>query len=151
MNKYAIIFMAALPLLVAGIAYTADGTDEPEDQVDDRWYTQSQLSIGQDVFKNNCAVCHGDEGQGITENWTEPLADGSYPAPPLNGSAHTWHHPMSQLLGTINRGGIPLGGKMPAFASKLSNDEKTAVLAYVHSLWPDDIYEGWIERGGLEN
>ncbi len=116
-----------------------------------KWYTASQLELGKELFAENCAVCHGAEGQGLAADWKKPLADGSYPPPPLNGSAHTWHHPISTLLRTIDQGGIPLGGKMPAFGDKLSGDEKTALIARIHDWWPDEIYKGWVERGGLEN
>ena len=143
--------ISIVALVTLGVIYASDGTDEPEDQVDDRWYTESQLATGKRVFDNNCAVCHGAQGQGLAEDWKKPLADGSYPPPPLNGTAHTWHHPISQLLRTINEGGVPLGGKMPAFGAQLSNQEKTAVIAYFQNWWPDDIYEAWLQRGGLDN
>ena len=55
---------------------------------------------------------------------------------------------MKTLLGTVNRGGIPLGGTMPAFKDALTEDEKKAVLAYIQSLWPKDIYDAWKERNG---
>lgn len=116
-----------------------------------KWYSQSQLELGKKVFSRTCASCHGDQGQGLAEDWRKPLDDGSYPPPPLNGSAHTWHHPMSILIRTINQGGIPLGGKMPAFGDTLSDVEKTAVIAYFQDWWPEEIYQGWIERGGLNH
>ena len=106
--------------------YSADGTDEPEDLVDDRWYTQTQLKLGKRVFERNCMVCHGYSGEGIADDWKKPLADGSYPPPPLNGTAHTWHHVRSALLRTINKGGKEWGGQMPAFADKMSEAEKLA-------------------------
>jgi mono/diheme cytochrome c family protein len=77
------------------------------------------------------------------------LSDGSFPPPPLNGTAHTWHHPISLLLHTINNGGKALGGQIPAFGGKLSDAEKTAVIAYFQNRWPDEIYDAWIRRGGL--
>ena len=71
------------------------------------------------------------------------LDDGSYPPPPLNGTAHAWHHSIEVLLTVINQGGIPNGGKMPAFKNKLSQDQKIAVVAYFQSFWPEDIYNKW--------
>jgi hypothetical protein len=38
---------------------------------------------------------------------------------------------------------------MPAFAGKLSDAEKIAVIAYIQNWCPDKIYSAWIERGGL--
>ena len=126
-----------------------NAASEADDQVAGRWYTESYVRIGQRVYEQNCQACHGNQGQGLTDNWKKTLADGSYPPPPLNGTAHTWHHPMSILLRTIKKGGKDLGGKMPAFADKLSNAEKIAVVAYFQSWWSDDIYAAWEQRGGL--
>ena len=83
-----------------------------------------------------------------TGDWREKLADGSYPSPPLNGTAHTWHHSPKQLLWTINNGGTLIGGKMPAFKDILKEEEKTAVLDYLFSLWSDKIKKLYNERFG---
>ena len=108
----------------------------------------AEVMRGRTVFKNNCQVCHGEKGAGLVKNWREPQADGKYPAPPLNGTAHTWHHPESLLLSTINNGGAPVGGSMPAFKDKLSEKDKRAVLSYIQSLWPEKTYKMWLERNG---
>ena len=100
------------------------------------------------VFETNCQECHGVNAAGVVKDWQKPGADGKYPAPPLNGSAHAWHHDMKTLLSTIDRGGIPLGGTMPAFKDTLTDEQKAAVLAYIQSLWPEDIYKAWKERNG---
>ncbi len=115
-----------------------------------RWFTTAQKMRGKQVFKDNCAVCHGDQGQGLAVNWKQADPDGKYPAPPLNGTAHAWHHPKALLLNTVNNGGIALGGTMPAFKDKLSDKEKEAVIAYVTSLWPDKIYAMWAERNKVK-
>ena len=110
----------------------------------ERIYSTQQVELGKTTFQTHCQSCHGLEGIGEVKEWQKSRADGTFPAPPLNGTAHTWHHNLRVLLGTINRGGIPLGGRMPSFKSILSDDEKFAVLAYVQSLWPDEIYEVWL-------
>jgi cytochrome c len=122
-----------------------------EEPLPGKWYSASQLELGKKVFKENCMVCHGEQGQGLADDWRKPLADGSYPPPPLNGTAHTWHHRMSTLMSTIIDGGVPIGGKMPAFGDRLSAEEKTAVIARFQDWWPEEIYKGWIERGGLNH
>ena len=114
-----------------------------------RWYSTAQVMRGKKIFKDNCASCHGDKAQGLVSDWKKSLPDGSFPAPPLNGTAHAWHHSKGLLLRTVNNGGIPLGGTMPAFKEKLSEKEKDAVLAHVMSLWPDQIYETWAKRNKL--
>lgn len=113
-----------------------------------RGNSAEQVAEGQAVFENNCLVCHGQNGVGETEAWQVAREDGTFPAPPLNGTAHTWHHNAKVLLGTIDRGGIPLGGRMPPFKDVLSDDEKIAVLAYIKSLWPDEVYQIWLKNNG---
>ena len=108
----------------------------------------AQIATGKQVFVTNCQECHGIEAAGVVKDWQKPGADGVYPAPPLNGTAHAWHHDMNTLLTTIDRGGIPLGGTMPSFKETLSDEEKNAVLAYIQSLWPNDIYAAWKQRNG---
>ena len=114
-----------------------------------RWYTQSQLDMGQAVYTQHCQVCHGTNGEG-TPQWREKLSDGSYPPPPLNGTAHTWHHSLRVLMRTLENGGKPLGGSMPGFKDTLSSKEQLAVIAYVQQFWTDEIYETWLQRGGLK-
>ncbi len=97
------------------------------------------VQLGKKVFKNNCVICHGSVGQGLVKNWKKPLSNGKYPPPPLNGSAHTWHHSPKTLLRTINEGGAKFGGAMPGFSNKLDNKEGQALVYYLYSLWPKDI------------
>ena len=136
----------ALSLFLVSCDNNKQKTSNSGKKIEGRWYTNTQLIQGKKVFKNNCAVCHGDKGQSLVEDWKKELPDGQYPAPPLNGTAHTWHHGKEQLLRTINTGGIPIGGTMPAFKDKLTAKEKEAVMAYFMSLWPDRIYEAWKQR-----
>jgi len=118
--------------------------------VEERWYNQAQVDQGQGVFAQNCAVCHGQRAEGLAEDWRQRLPDGSFPPPPLNGSAHAWHHPLFQLLQTIEAGGIPYGGNMPPFADVLGDDDKLAAVAYFQSFWSEEIYLSWLDRGGLD-
>lgn len=110
-----------------------------------RWYSEQQVLLGKSVYDANCISCHNPNARG-TFKWKQPLEDGSYPPPPLNGSAHAWHHPLSVLLKTINDGGIQMGGKMPPFRDVLKDNEKVAVIAYFQSYWNDDIYSRWLQR-----
>ncbi len=110
-----------------------------------RWYNQEQVASGNLLFQTNCASCHMPDASG-TPDWKKPGADGKYPPPPLNGAAHTWHHPLSVLRRTVQRGGIPLGGTMPEFASKLNDQQIDDILAWVQTHWSDEIYRVWHER-----
>jgi len=103
-------------------------------------------SLGQRTFKENCAVCHGKAGQGLVRDWKKSQANGQFPAPPLNGTAHAWHHSPKILLATINNGGAKLGGWMPGFKNKLSEDEKQGLLDYIYSLWSSKIQQKYDKR-----
>jgi len=100
---------------------------------------ESNIALGESVFNKNCVSCHGSKGVGLAKNWKVKDENGNYPAPPLNGTAHTWHHSPSDLLYTINKGGGDMGGQMPAFEGRLNEDEKQALIDYIYSLWPSEI------------
>ncbi|MEX2468945.1 MAG: cytochrome c [Pseudohongiellaceae bacterium] len=115
-----------------------------------RWYSAAQMEQGAQVFAQNCAVCHGERAQGLSDDWRQRLDDGSLPPPPLNGSAHAWHHPLPVLLQVINQGGAEFGGKMPGFAELLSEQERLAAIAYFQSFWSEEIYAQWQQMGGTD-
>ena len=123
-------------------------SESEQQQVTGRWYSESQLTTGSLVFSQNCAQCHGAQAEGTVSDWKQRLDDGSLPPPPLNGSAHAWHHPQSVLLQVIDSGGAPFGGNMPAFADQLDESEKLAVIAYFQSFWSDEVYAQWTQMGG---
>ena len=109
-----------------------------------RWYTQQQVINGEKTFGQICAACHKKDASG-TKNWQESN-NGVFPPPPLNGQAHTWHHPLAQLHSTIKDGTSSLGGNMPAWG-KILNDEKILeTIAFFQSKWSEEIYETWLTR-----
>jgi mono/diheme cytochrome c family protein len=114
-----------------------------------RWYTPEQVSMGTPLYASHCAGCHGVNGEGAPNSHT-PLQNGSYPPQPLNGSGHSWHHSLSNLEETIEKGGRHSGATMPGFAELLNQRERTAVIAAFQSFWDDRTYEEWLERGGLD-
>ena len=138
----------ALPVFIfSGCAGSEKEKAEPK-IVDDsfknkRWYTEHQYSQGKVIFSEHCAACHGNSGQGLEEEWKKPNHYGTFPPPWLNGTAHTWHHPMETLVQTINNGGALYGGNMPAFREVLSEEEKIAVIAYIQKLWDQKTYDRW--------
>lgn len=110
-----------------------------------RWYTPQQVDTGKQVFLQNCAVCHGPEAA-ATPNWKQTDANGKYPPPPLDGSAHAWHHDLPLLRRTVREGGAKLGGLMPPFDQILSAQQIDATIAYFQSKWSDEIYRKWAGR-----
>jgi len=107
-----------------------------------RQLSPEQLARGAVLYKDNCASCHGDEGQGAA-NWQKRDKDGKFPPPPLNGLGHTWHHPTAALKYTINHGTGKLGGNMPAFRGKLTDQQIDDILVFIQEKWPMPIYEAW--------
>ena len=107
---------------------------------------ETGAELGRTLFDKNCIGCHGVGGKGIADDWRKSGSDGKFPAPPLNGTAHAWHHPPKQLLQSINDGGTKIGGQMPAFRDEFNEDEKQALLDYIYSLWPQGIKDKYDSR-----
>jgi len=112
-----------------------------------RWYSPEQVDRGAAVFTQHCAECHGANAE-AKPNWRDTTPEGKYPPPPLNGTAHAWHHPLDVLRRQIRFGGVPLGGTMPPFKDKLSSADIDAAIAFFQSKWTDEIYAAWKDRGG---
>ena len=131
-----------LKLLIPALLIGAGLTQSVAAASATRWYSLQQLEQGRTLFLQHCAVCHGPRAEG-TSNWQQPDANGHYPPPPLNGSAHAWHHDLPLLQRTIREGGQKLGGQMPPFAQLLDAPQIDSVIAYFQSQWPDEVYQKW--------
>lgn len=121
-------------LLVPGLSFAAA-----------RWYSDDQVTRGAGLYASHCAECHKTNAEG-TENWRNKDSNGKYPPPPLNGTAHAWHHSIKVLANTIRDGGIKLGGVMPAFKDKIDARQTLDVIAFFQSKWDDKVYSAWLER-----
>ena len=140
------ILVTLLVFLIAGCNGKSNNSTAglPVPHAPARHYDAQQLALGEKVYQTNCAKCHGDRAQGAP-NWTRRGADGLYPAPPLKGTGHAWHHSTMVLSDTI-RNGSPKGeGNMPAWRGKLSEQEITAVILWFQSKWPQLLYDAWYE------
>lgn len=121
----------------------ACGSGEPNvATVPGRWYAAAQVDTGRALYVYHCAVCHGADGS-ATADWRTPGPDGHYPPPPLNGSAHTWHHPLEVLDKSIKNGGSEFGGVMPSFGASVNKNQRQAIIAFIQNWWPDEIYAKW--------
>jgi len=134
------IYRSLLTLLVAGMSLTTMAAQVPR-----RWFGDDQVRAGAALFQRHCAECHGSEAQG-DPNWTRIGADGKYPPPPLNGTAHSWHHPLAVLRQTVRDGGATVGGRMPPFRDKLNADQIDSLIAFFQAKWPDQVYASWLSR-----
>jgi len=134
------------PILVAFFTVLVSTTNFGAFGAENRGYDAALLEQGNTVFQKNCATCHGDNAQGTVSNWQQRDENGKLPPPPLNGTAHTWHHPIGGLAHTIKKGTLSMGGSMPAWEDKLSDEEVFSVIVWLTSLWPDEIYKAWLQR-----
>ncbi len=109
-----------------------------------RLHDATRLAQGKALYEQYCVTCHGQQAVG-TPDWRQRDGTGRYPPPPLNGTAHAWHHPRAQLQDIIKQGG-PLGkSNMPAFQNQLSDAQIDAIIVWLQSLWSGDIYQAWYD------
>lgn len=97
-------------VLAVGIGLAACGADEGAGRGD----ASGDLAVGERVYADNCATCHGDDGEGGT-------------GPRLGGGAVVDSYPDADDHRAIVADGL---GSMPAWKGTLSDDEIDAVVAY---------------------
>lgn len=126
----------------------SEPADEPKQELQDmviRKLDSEKVRRGKTVYQTNCAICHGQNGESKPD-WRKQGADGKYPPPPLNGSAHTWHHSTDTLSKVIREGSPPGIGGMPAWGDKLTDEEIDDVIVWITSIWSDEIYNIWYKE-----
>jgi len=104
-------------------------------------FDSEQIVQGQQLYAQNCASCHGVNGEGQFPD--SPLSmdrAGRFGAPPHNANGHTSHHPDDWLIRYIREGGVSLDNPelyypMPAFGDQLSAEQISLILAYIKTLW----------------
>lgn len=107
-----------------GIAEPYEGMESPlaEGDVD--------LGRAQSLYQDNCADCHGVQGQG-----DGPGGAGLDPAPTdIARFAKMKMAKDDYLYWTIAEGGVPLASDMPAFKNVLSSDEIWQIVGYLRQL-----------------
>jgi len=138
MNKSSLPLTATVGLAMALVLGLASADSH-------RNYKARDLTEGKRLFQANCAACHGDMAQGIVVDWRKRDATGNLPPPPLNGTAHAWHHTVPVLYKTIRDGTQQLGGAMPPMGNTLDREQILLVISWITSLWPDEIYANWLK------
>lgn len=103
------------------------------------------IDAGRSLYANNCASCHGVNLEG-QPNWQSQNAEGMLPAPPHDGTGHTWHHDDELLFDYTKLGGSAaleirgvagFNSGMPAFSETLTDGEIWDILAYIRSTWSE--------------
>ncbi|MBC8319074.1 MAG: cytochrome c [Desulfobulbaceae bacterium] len=108
----------------------------------------SEITKGEKVYQEYCNDCHGIKG--IGEDPKNPNggfnSENEFVAPALNGTAHTWHHHPVFLFEQIKNRKVNKSSPMPPFSDILNDEEIHAVIAYIKSLWPENIRKSYDER-----
>lgn len=76
------------------------------------------ISLGEDIYMANCAVCHGRTGTGLM-------------GPALAGSSLVTMDDPTGVILQVYHG----GGAMPAFGDSLSTEEIAAVVSFIRNSW----------------
>ncbi|MGJ8569931.1 MAG: cytochrome-c oxidase, cbb3-type subunit III [Hoeflea sp.] len=82
---------------------------------------QAMVEPGQVIFAENCAACHGDNAEGITDFGAPRLSDGIW----LKGSTE------AQIASQIRN---PKHGAMPAWVDRLGEPTIKQLAVFVHTL-----------------
>ena len=101
------------------------------------------VAQGAQIYMRECASCHGRNLEGQPD-WRTRRSDGLLPAPPHDGTGHTWHHPDGLLIRLTKEGPAAIvngdyQSAMPGYGGVLSDSEIVAVLSFIKSTWPDEI------------
>ena len=113
--------------------------------VADHNWDHRDIVAGQSLYADNCASCHGTNLEG-QPNWQSANADGVLPAPPHDGTGHTWHHGDELLFDYTKFGGAAaleamgvtgFNSGMPAFNATITDEGIWDILAYIRSTWSE--------------
>ena len=122
--------LVGLPLLLAACGRGAQGPPELDAEM---------VALGREVYRANCASCHGPEGEGAPD-WRTPNESGELPAPPHDSTGHTWKHSDAMLYEIVREGWRDPFNRtarltMPAFDQQLSPRQIRAVITYMKTMW----------------
>ncbi len=150
MSKFSLLPAFSPSLIITGLALLLTACQQGENSGAAK-VNPYGLMEGEAIYKAECASCHGKNLEGEA-NWNIRKADGKLPAPPHDANGHTWHHPFEQLFAITKFGMVPPNAPegyvsdMPAYKTKLTDQQIRNVLHYIESRWSDDIHKLRAER-----
>ncbi len=142
--KRSYFVLGSIALVALGLAYLVTlPTETAEASITLKPNEPAVVSLGKQVYAQNCASCHGVALEGQT-NWRQRDNDGYMPAPPHGETGHTWHHPDTYLFLMTKYGIEKMIGKtypnnMPAYEDELSDEEIIAALSFIKSTWSNTV------------
>ncbi|RYH07173.1 cytochrome c [Tropicimonas sp. IMCC6043] len=103
--------------------------------------TPAQIESGEALYAENCASCHGENREGQPD-WRRRLETGRMPAPPQDGTGHSFTHTDADLFAMTKFGIIAVvpgyESDMPAFEGVLSDPEIAHILSFLKAGWPKE-------------
>jgi mono/diheme cytochrome c family protein len=108
------------------VAYLQQGTPDTPPQIPEAMNAASP-ALGKQVYEQDCARCHGENGEGVSNNF-----------PNLAGNESVWDGPPDDVISMVLGGyqSWHTGGSfMPEFNQALSDQQIAAVTNYVRTAW----------------
>lgn len=93
-----------------------------------------QVVKGEKLYGTYCISCHGNKGVGENPKDIYATDEYGFVAPPLDESAHAWHHTDEGLVMMI-LDGSPRNPRMRAWKGVLTEEDAAALVEYIKSLW----------------
>lgn len=90
-------------------------------QISDREHDSEKAELGKEVFADNCAACHGENGKGGRE----------FGAPNLADALSLYGGDRAKLYAQVS---TPKHGVMPAWGARLGEASVRQLAVYIHSL-----------------
>lgn len=135
-------------LIIAGVYYfagnsggtgTGVGDGEVKETPSDVPSDADSIARGAETYGKLCVSCHGKNGEGERpEDMYAVDANGFVVAPPLDSSAHAWHHSDTALVDFILNGS-PQNPRMRAWKDTLDRQSALELVAYMKSLWSPEV------------
>jgi mono/diheme cytochrome c family protein len=93
-------------------------------------FNNDSIAAGKTVYLlNNCSACHGSDGKALLDIVAENATDLTDPKFWNNGTEP------GQIFKSLRDGAGP---KMPAFKTKIKEDDLWRLVNFIQSLWPAD-------------
>jgi mono/diheme cytochrome c family protein len=96
--------------------------------------TLAAVGRGRKLYEDYCRDCHGARGVGERPKDMYARDEYGFVAPPLDNSAHAWHHSDEGIVETILRGS-DRNKRMIAWKGTLSRQDAEDIVAYLKSIW----------------
>ena|SRR6202048_1502713 len=123
MNRSSLALVPAALLLLTAACRADKTVNTPANNPAPVTSTPDQFAAARASFEKNCKLCHGASGEGGPVK----LDDGTKLKVPSLREGHALHHPDSDFVKQITKG----GDGMPAFGEKLKPEEINDLVRFI--------------------